>query len=619
MNSLNNLPIDSSFQWMENYDYSEDSTIQQVAHKIGLQTLKKAYLSKIDSIIAKAHFLLREWHDSTKSFEHDSIVFHSKKAIEHYQKAGDQLKVAQCNTKLAYDYLSISELKNGQDALFNSLKVYEVLQDEGGMARAYQTLSLFSNEMGEPEKSIKYANEAIKLFEKNNEWLAVAMTYLRYIKSYTLLKQYDNGYEAASKCIELIATKVDPNATERGFSGRDVAGRAFSARGNVSILRENYQEALSDFTETWMMSVEDYGEEVSAGWRAEIGTAHRLLGNYPEALENLLAATTLIEKIGGSSDYLATLYTEISKSYELQKNYKKALEYKKKTRDLKDRMYEEKISALKTEAVVKYETGKKDQQLAAQEQQLSQKSKIQKLTSAIAVLLTALLFALFYSYRKNKKNSALLEKKNQENELLLKEIHHRVKNNLQTISSLLSLQSESITDQNAFDAVQESRNRVNSMASLHQKLYQGENLAAIEMRDYFETIGTTIIDSFGEKAKNITLEVDMSSIEMDIDTAIPVGLITNELVTNSLKHAFSEKQAGKIIIALKRHEDGVLRLNISDNGQNTSDELVSNKQKGFGTMLVQLLTTQLDGKINKSTEGGTTTVIDFPWEKISAA
>jgi two-component sensor histidine kinase len=218
-----------------------------------------------------------------------------------------------------------------------------------------------------------------------------------------------------------------------------------------------------------------------------------------------------------------------------------------------------------------------------------------------------------------KKTSVALKIRNDENELLLKEIHHRVKNNLQTISSLLSLQSESISDKGAFDAVQESKNRVASMALIHQKLYQGDNLAAIEMRDYFETIGKAIIDSFGEKAEHISLNVEMKDVELDVDTAVPIGLITNELITNSIKHAFPNKQKGQIFISLSKEENGLLKLNITDNGQPASNESTVKKEKGFGTLLIQLLTTQLGGKLEKSTEAGTSTVIQFPLQEKSAA
>jgi len=151
------------------------------------------------------------------------------------------------------------------------------------------------------------------------------------------------------------------------------------------------------------------------------------------------------------------------------------------------------------------------------------------------------------------------------------------------------------------------------MALIHQKLYQGENLAAIEMRDYFETIGKAIIKSFGEKAKEVELHVDMPEIELDVDTAIPIGLITNELITNSLKYAFTNTPDGKISISMKKDEDNLIQLSIADNGHNNNPG-ISEGGTGFGTMLINLLTTQLRGKLDQRTDHGTTIVIEFPLE-----
>ena len=617
--TLRDLPLDSSFAWMNKYEYRTNDTFYAVGHEVGLQILGRAYLTKKDSIIAEAHFLLREWHDYKKPFSFDSILYHSVKTVELYLKNGNQRKIAQYSTFLAMDYLSVLEYKKGQEALFRALEIYEALEDEPGMARAYQNLSLFAINLEQPEQSIKYADKAMNLFEKADDYIAMAMTYLRYIKSYTMLGQYDKAYQAATDCIELTETKVSVDATERGFSGRDIGGRAYSARGNVSIIREDYERALEDYTKTWEISVTDYGVEISRGWRSEMGIACRHLGRYEEALEHLLTATQLREELGSMGEYIITLYLEIAKCYELMGNYKKALAYHQKAIAAKDKFHKEKVATLETETIVKYETAKKNQALAAQKEQLVQKSKIQNLTLGIVALLAVLLFALFYSFRKNKKTNTQLNIKNKENELLLKEIHHRVKNNLQTVSSLLSLQSESISDKGAYDAVQESKNRVGSMALIHQKLYQGENLAAIEMRDYFETIGKAIIDSFGEKAENISLKVEMKDIELDVDTAVPVGLITNELITNSIKHAFPDKRKGQILITLVQEENGLLKLNIADNGDATVNESVVKKEKGFGALLIQLLTTQLGGKLEKSTVAGTSTIIQFPLQEKSVA
>ncbi|GAB3926192.1 histidine kinase dimerization/phosphoacceptor domain -containing protein [Larkinella terrae] len=202
-----------------------------------------------------------------------------------------------------------------------------------------------------------------------------------------------------------------------------------------------------------------------------------------------------------------------------------------------------------------------------------------------------------------------IAQKNAQNELLLKEIHHRVKNNLAVVSGLLSLQSAKVTDPNVKEAMQTSQNQVQSMGIIHQKLYQGNQLGAIEMRDYFNNLSESILHSF-DAAGRITIDCSMPELVLDIDTAISVGLLTNELLTNSLKYAFVGKDNGTIRISLTRMDNDSLLLQVADNGiGKQSAEAV--KETGFGTQLVDLLTIQLDGILTYENQDGTLVKLHF--------
>ena len=212
-----------------------------------------------------------------------------------------------------------------------------------------------------------------------------------------------------------------------------------------------------------------------------------------------------------------------------------------------------------------------------------------------------------------------LSAKNAENELLLKEIHHRVKNNLEVVSSLLQLQTAQIEDPSVQSAMLASQNRVQSMGIIHQKLYQGEHLAAIEMQDYFINLSESILDSFNADGR-IKVECDMPKLVLDVDTAVSIGLITNELLTNSLKYAFNDKKNGKIKISLTEDQnalntEGSLLLKISDDGIGKS---MGSKPKGtgFGTQLIMLLTKQLDGQLNYEINNGTIVSLTFKKPKL---
>ncbi|WP_020596153.1 histidine kinase dimerization/phosphoacceptor domain -containing protein [Spirosoma panaciterrae] len=202
-----------------------------------------------------------------------------------------------------------------------------------------------------------------------------------------------------------------------------------------------------------------------------------------------------------------------------------------------------------------------------------------------------------------------IAQKNAQNELLLKEIHHRVKNNLSVVSGLLALQSAKVTDPNVLEAIQASQNRVQSMGIIHQKLYQGKQLGAIEMRDYFNNLGESILDSF-DAAGRITIDCSMPELVLDIDTAVSIGLLTNELITNSLKYAFVGKDNGTIRISLMRMEDDSLLLMVADNGIGKQPVEAVN-ETGFGTQLVELLTRQLEGTLTYENQNGTLVKLRF--------
>lgn len=206
-----------------------------------------------------------------------------------------------------------------------------------------------------------------------------------------------------------------------------------------------------------------------------------------------------------------------------------------------------------------------------------------------------------------------LAKKNEEIELLLNEIHHRVKNNLQTISSLLNLQSATITDPHALKAVRESQDRVRSMSIIHQKLYHGNNVTAVEMKDYFETMGAVMLDAYGVRQDKVKLEFPMTELELDVDTAIPLGLIANELITNALKYAFPEDRHGTISIGLSLEFENTYCLRIADDGIGIPAVVQppSAAGTGFGSRLVNLLAMQLNGTVASKTDQGVETIIRF--------
>ena len=201
----------------------------------------------------------------------------------------------------------------------------------------------------------------------------------------------------------------------------------------------------------------------------------------------------------------------------------------------------------------------------------------------------------------------------QEKELLLREIHHRVKNNMQIVSSLFRLQLKQIDNPKVLEILQDSQSRIAAMSLVHESLYQPQNLTGVNFRDYIRELGLNLFGSYGIDPERIQLVTDVEKISMDIDTAIPCGLIINELVANCLKHAFPDNRQGTIWLSLKRNGgDKEYILTIRDNGIGVPENIDIHNTKTLGMQLVVNLTeTQLQGKIQLHRENGTEFVVIF--------
>jgi len=210
------------------------------------------------------------------------------------------------------------------------------------------------------------------------------------------------------------------------------------------------------------------------------------------------------------------------------------------------------------------------------------------------------------------KEAAKTESSLQEKELLLREIHHRVKNNLQVISSLLSLQSRTSKDEQAIEMAKESQNRIKVMALIHEKLYRSKDFANVEFNDYIKNLANDLFASYRVSASRISLKLEIEDLSLGIDTAIPTGLIINELVTNCLKYAFSKDNDGEIRISLRSLNDGQNELIVSDNGVGIPETLDIKNAESLGLRMITNLTERsLHGNVSINRNNGTEFKIIF--------
>lgn len=212
----------------------------------------------------------------------------------------------------------------------------------------------------------------------------------------------------------------------------------------------------------------------------------------------------------------------------------------------------------------------------------------------------------------SKRSEEQIKSSLKEKEILLREIHHRVKNNMQIISSLLKLQAVYTKDKKYVDIYKESQNRITAMSLIHEKLYQSRDFTKIDLKGYIKDLVTGLIQSYEANPARITLNINVEDVSLSINTAIPCGLLINELVSNSLKYAFPEGKPGEIKISLRSIDENKLELIVSDNGVGIPQNVDFKKSESWGWRLITLLAeNQLHGDINLNRNKGTEFQIKF--------
>ncbi|MBL0144587.1 MAG: sensor histidine kinase [Chitinophagaceae bacterium] len=217
---------------------------------------------------------------------------------------------------------------------------------------------------------------------------------------------------------------------------------------------------------------------------------------------------------------------------------------------------------------------------------------------------------IFLQFKKQQKKNQIIHKQSAELEVLNKEIHHRVKNNLQVISSMLDLQSQSLNDKRATAIIKEGIQRVQSMAFIHQNLYQGNAVNAVNMQEYLKMLSNHLFQTYNIETEKIKLHTQIEDLKLHTDTAIPLGMILNELISNALKYAFpkndlhNKKNNGDIWVSMKKKGTELL-LQVKDNGVGLPNDFNPDKSNSFGYEIIKAFLQKLKARMNIDGGNGT--------------
>jgi len=476
-----------------------------------------------------------------------------------------------------------------------ALRRAEKLDDKRSLANIYYNMGLINQRQQNNQKAEEQIRKALRYAELANDTLQTANICIMAGVMAFLLEKTDScsyWFNRSAALFEAVGKE------DKAAFARSKLGNIYEAQGQYTLATPLFLQALKTAQKS-QDSIRIMGAYIN------MATNGFNLKQYESALRYAREARQFAAALGRDFEYQEMLSIE-SAILENMGNTSAAIQVLRQYVQHHDSVLNIQRAQHIAELETRYETEKKEATIALQEQALRDVRIRFWLTAALLALALAgggLLFGL----------ARQLRRRNAEKEVLIKEIHHRVKNNLQIISSLLYLQSRQITDEAALDAVREGQNRVDAMGLIHQKLYVGANVAAVDMPEYLQQLGATLLDSFGKHDDAIQIRYEVQSLRLDVDTAVPLGLIVNELVTNSLKYAFPDGRSGFIDIALWKNEAGKLCLKVADNGTgSTTKNATKTGSTAFGTNLVQMLSKKLKGTPQvQASPTGFSTLIEF--------
>lgn len=520
--------------------------------------------------------------------------------IAKYQKTLDEYSRKIINEQQVYsNYLTyIEQIKSTGIEKFKRYKPDWVLHE----------ISRNFYELGDVEKSLESLFEAEKMIDPASQFYTLSLNLIQTI--YADRKDYPNAIAYAQKIYDAnYKTNLTPNAHVwlhnfwQGLSSLDIADYMFKL-GKIKEC-EAYADRGYQLVKIKEGVLET--EKIMAEFEAlQMVIEIKLqLGKLAE-VETLFKRVELLKPHLGSHMEIyyfkpLKLYRNYIHYYEIKNDYTNAYRYVKLANELQDSLNRrnDKRKLWQIESRVKADNYL-SQIKSAEENSLFQK-QLRNMAIIALFLFGAIAFVVYRRIKKDNKiieeQKTLLEKSLAEKETLLKEIHHRVKNNLQIISGLFDKQARQVTDEATKKLMKAGQDRVFSIALVHENLYQSDNLTTIDIKSYLEMLTKNIEKSQKSELQDINIILDVDDSVLEIDTAIPLGLILNELITNCYKYAFKDRTEGEILIRFRQQQNELV-LGVQDNGVGLRSDFDLNKSRSLGMNLVRGLVRQIKGKLD---------------------
>lgn len=584
------------------------NNIQKPTFTFGILFFLILYINTILNGQTSVKQQLQSTQDSIQKYYQNQPV----KALDYafiYEKIAlesDSLKYkAKADNFIGMCYYMNGEVEKAIKYYVSGIKKFEKLKDTYFVAMLHNNIGAAYQLRKKPDETIKYYLKALKGFEEVKDTLWMANLYNNISIQKNELGLYQEELDYKQKAMDIYVAQKD---TQMILLTKGNLAHTYFKLGE-------YKKSLLNAEDYLYSSFNEAGQSGRATVLLAYAYTLQKIGDQSKSLKIIQEAKAIAEK-NGFKEVTMKAHEHLASLYEAQNNFKQAYFHYKSFHALQDTLFNQQKDETINDLLVKYDSDKKDADiiLLNAENELKNLQIAQSNTTKWALIFGLFLVSLlaFLAWRlKNikAKNNIELTSKNQQiskaledKNILLREIHHRVKNNLQVISSLLKLQSQYIEDEGAVKAIAEGRNRVHSMALLHQNLYKEDNLTGVNMKEYFTNLIEGLFDAY--KITHIKLVTEIEDLTLDIDTVIPLGLIANELVSNALKHAFDNVENGVLTVKLSE-KDGHLLFNVKDNGNGYDENLVAEGKKSFGQKLIKSLSDKLEADVQVTTTTGT--------------
>jgi two-component system, sensor histidine kinase PdtaS len=509
-------------------------------------------------------------------------LLYTLKALKTAQTLGDtSMQLCQINNTLGVIYNEIDNKEMAAKYFIDGLEVAKRHRDENTIYLLSVNTSIIYLWLGQANKALSMLEFIPEKIRRSEDQFTKAKIAEAYLRTYTLLGQFE---KARSYCDTLLYY------TENNEALKGMQKSVCAVAAQYFIFTKQFQKArhyLTRLTDLLKNDAFGFAHIQREQLWYKLDSAQ---GNFQSAFIHLLFYKRTIDSI-----------FNVNKLRQLQAL---GVEYETAIKEDSIKAKDRNISLL---------TQKNNLQAA----NLKQAGLIKNITIIGIILVLIIMGLLYRQYLHKQKNNEIITQKNEllqqivdEKEWLLKEVHHRVKNNLQIIMSLLNSQSKFIDNDAALTAIEDSQRRVHAISLIHQKLYQDENTSSIDMPHYINELVSYLKDSF-ETGSRTLFEQDIEPLKLDVAKAIPLGLIINEGIVNAIKYAFPGGQQGIIYIRLKPDGADHLLLNISDNGIGLPSNVEVSKQGSLGFSLMQGLTRQLDGSFSIESKVGLQISIRF--------